>query len=458
MNIASIILCAGKSSRLNSSKSKILHEICGRPIGYWPVKTALEVTNSKPVVVVNHQKQDVCNMFTGYFGDKLSFAHQKTANGTGGAVKAALANLESHCQSVLVLCGDTPLLTKESLEKLISIQKNSHVPVALLTARVENPFGYGRIIRSNSQHILGIVEEQDATPIQREIKEVNSGVYIFDVEFLKKNIKKLTTDNQKHELYLTDIVKLYIKSSAQYGPVGSFEINYEEMHGVNDRRQLANAQKILNKRMLGQWMDKGVTFIDPDNTYIEEGVDIAKDVTIHPGVHLRGSTSIDEGCCIENGSIISNSTLEKRVHILPYTCCDGANIEKNAQIGPFARLRPQTSLGKGVKIGNFVEIKNSQLKENSKASHLAYIGDSEVGSNCNIGAGSITCNYDGNKKHQTKIGDNAFIGSNSTLIAPLTIGNDAYIAAGSTINKEVGQKELAIARTRQSNKRKILLN
>jgi bifunctional UDP-N-acetylglucosamine pyrophosphorylase / glucosamine-1-phosphate N-acetyltransferase len=452
VKIASIILCAGVGSRLKSAKSKILHEVCGRPMGYWPIKNAMAVTNLKPIVVLSHQAEAVEDKFRSYFHDTVTFAYQKIPNGTAGAVKAALPFLDPSCQSVLVVCGDTPLLKKESLEKLVTIQANSHVPVALLSAFAEDPTGYGRIVRNSSQHISGIVECQEATPLERDIKEVNPSVYVFDAAFLRENIDKIESSNQKRELYLTDLVHLYIKNGPKHGPVGNVEIPYQEMHGINDRRQLAFAQKVLNRRLLDQWMLDGVTFIDPGTTYIEESVRLAKDVVVYPGVHLRGETHVGEGSIIENGCVIKDTVIEKYAHILPYTCSEQAFIGERTSVGPFARLRPEARLESDVKIGNFVEVNRSRLKKGVKASHLAYIGDAEIGENCNIGAGSITCNYDGRKKHRTVIGDGAFIGSNTTLIAPLCIGENSYVAGGSTITQEVPNNALAISRAHQVNK------
>lgn len=452
MKIASIILCAGVGSRLKSSKNKILHEVCGRPVGYWPIKFALAVTNTKPIVVLSHQAESVEDKLRSYFKDAISFATQEIPNGTGGAVMSAIPYLDPSCQSVLVVCGDTPLIKQESLEKLVAIQQNSHVPVAMLTAFTDDPYGYGRIVRNSAQAIASIVEETEATPIEREIREVNPSVYVFDANFLRENIGKIQPNNRKNEYYLTDLVQLYIKNGPKAGPVGSIEISSEEMHGINDRRQLAYAQKVLNRRLLDRWMQDGVTIIDPDTTYFEESVRLARDVIIYPGVHLRGETHIGEGSIIENGSIIIDTVIEKNVHILPYTVCDQAYIGERSRVGPFARLRPDARLETDVHLGNFVEVKRSRLKKGVKAGHLAYIGDAELGEKVNLGAGSITCNYDGHNKHRTIIGDNAFIGSNSTLIAPLTIGQNSYVAGGSTINQEVPHNSLAIGRAHQVNK------
>ncbi len=449
MKIASIVLCAGIGTRMKSSKSKILHEVSGRPLGYWSIKNALETSTTKPIVVLSHQAKEVEEALKTHFHDSIKFAYQVSPNGTGAAVKAAIAHLDIDCTSVLIMYGDTPLLKKESLEKLITIQKRSHVGIALLSARAANPTGYGRIVRDERQQLRAIVEEHAATYLEKTIDEVNAGIYVFDAEFLRNNIDNITNDNPKKEYCITDLIDLYVKNGSHHGPVESMEITYEEMHGVNDRRQLAYAQKVLNGRLLDQWMLDGVTIIDPGSTFIESSVRLAKDVVIYPGVHLRGKTHVSEGCVIENGSIIKDTVIEKNAHIYPYSWCDQAYIGERAEIGPFARLRPDARLENDVKVGNFVEIKRSRLKKGAKAGHLAYIGDAEIGEFCNIGAGSITCNYDGKNKHRTIIGNGAFIGSNSTLVAPLAIGDHAYVAGGSTITEEVPRESLAIGRSLQ---------
>lgn len=421
-------------------------------MAYWPIKIALETTSTKPIVVVGHQAELAEDKLRSYFHDDIRFALQKKPDGTGGAVKAALPYLDPDCTSVVVLCGDTPLLKKESLEGLITIQKKSHVPIALLSSCADEQTNYGRIVRNRDQQIIKIIEDREANQLEKEIKEINSGIYVFDVEFLRNNIDKINNNNSKNEYYLTDLVHLYCAEGPKLGPVQSVEIPYDEMRGINDRRQLAYAQHIINRRLLDKWMLEGVTILDPNTTYIEMSVRLSKDVVIYPGVHLRGETHIGEGCIIENGAIIKDTVIEKNAHVLPYSWCDQAYIGERSEVGPFARLRPDARLESDVKIGNFVEVKRSRIKSGTKAGHLAYLGDSEIGENCNIGAGTITCNYDGQNKHRTVIGEGSFIGSNSTLIAPLSIGTNAYIAGASVINKEVPNDTLALGRAHQINK------
>lgn len=449
------MLCAGIGSRLHSTRSKILHEICGRPIGYWSVKQAKAVTTEAPIVVVGHQKEEIESSLTELFQNDLRFACQEIPNGTGGAVKAAISMLPKDVTSVLVVYGDAPLLRKESLSQLLELAANSRSPIAMLTSRTADPTGYGRILRDQSQQIVAIVEERDAQASERAINEVNAGVYVFNAEFLRDAITTLKPKPKpKGEYLLTDIVADYVVKKAPQGPVQSALVAYEEMHGVNDRRQLAFAQHALNQRLLEEWMAAGVTFVDPSSTYIEEGVRLSKDTIIYPSVHMRGATQIGEGCVIENGVVIKNTVIERGAHIYPYSVLESSIVGAHAHVGPFARVRPGSTLDEEVKVGNFVEIKCSRLHRGAKVSHLAYVGDADVGEHANIGAGSITCNYDGQNKHRTVIGNNAFIGSNTTLIAPLTIGEGAYVAGGSTVTENVPEKNIAFGRARQVNKTK----
>lgn len=456
VKVASIILCAGVGSRLKSSKSKILHDLCGRPMGYWAIKNAMAATSLKPIVVINYQAEEIEAELRKYFSDQIEFAYQPTPNGTGGAVIAAMDKLDKKAHSVLIVNGDAPLLKTESLRKLVMIQQNSHAPIALLSAIAKDPAGYGRIIRNSDQQISHIVEDHEASLSELGVCEVNPGVYVFDGEFLRENINRIKSDNLKSEFYLTDLVQIYAKNSHTLGPVGNVEIDFTQMHGVNDRCQLAFAQKVLNRRLIDQWMLAGATFIDPDNTYVEESVRLGKDVTIYPGVHLTGNTEVADGVIIENGSILKNCVIEKNAHILPYTVGEDAKVGENSVVGPFARLRPKAKIGHNCKVGNFIEINRSHLKDGVKASHLGYIGDAEIGEGTNIGAGTVICNYDGKNKHPTNIGKNAFIGSNSTLVAPLIIGENSYVAGGSTIVNEVPKDTLAIGRAHQVNKDRSL--
>ncbi len=449
MKVGSIVLCAGASSRMKSEKSKMLQTLSGKPLCYFSINNALSLSDYQPIVVIGHQGQEVQNELTNFFGKNIDFATQKVLDGTASAVKTGLSKLANDCESVLVIYGDTPLLTKNSLERLINLQKRSHVPIAMLSTTTDTPSGYGRIIRNQQEQVTHIIEEKDASLSQKEVKEINPGIYVFDAKFLKETIVNLNNNNASKEYYLTDIIKSYVSSGSGFGPIETLDVPYEEVLGVNDYVQLSLASKIMNNRILTKHMLQGVNIIDANNTYIEDSVRIASDVTIYPNTHLRGATHIAAGVVIENGSIISDSSIEAKAHIYAYSVLEQAHIGTNSQVGPFARLRPQTHLESFVKIGNFVEVKKSIIKENSKVNHLAYIGDSEIGKSCNIGAGVVTCNFDGQNKHTTTILDNSFVGSNATLIAPLIIGKNSYIAGGSTITHEVPTESLAFGRARQ---------
>lgn len=449
MTLATIVLCAGSGRRLNSDKSKIIHDICGRPLGYWAIKNAIALSSEKPIVVISHQAEYVKESLARYFPHQLSFAYQDKPLGTADAVKAALPHLTTTCQTVLVLSGDSPLLREESLKELVALWQKDKPLIALFTAQAQNPKGYGRILRNQAGELLAIVEEKDATPAERALKEVNSGIYAFDAQFLRHGLLKLANNNALREFYLTDLLALAVQEK---GRVASLDLAFEDMQGVNNRLELSLAEQVMQKRIIEHWMLLGVSFKNPAHSYVEASVELSPDVTIFPGVSLRGSTKIASGVIIENGSIIKDSHIEKNAHILPYCCLDQALVGESCQIGPFARLRPKTQLDAQVKIGNFVEIKASHIKSKTKAGHLAYIGDAEIGENCNVGAGTIICNYDGIKKNNTVISDHVFIGSNNTIISPLSIGEGAYLAGGSTINQDVPKGALAIGRARQLNK------
>jgi len=448
MKIVSLVLCAGKSDRLKSRTSKMLHEISGWPIACWSVRLASQISNVPPIVVLGHQAEEIKKKLENEIVGDLSFVTQQKLDGTGGAVKAAIDSLPDDCDIVIVMCGDVPLLTTKTMERLIALKVSSALPIAFLTSRIECPAGYGRILRDDSQKIQKIIEEADASPKEKSICEINSGIYAFSMSFLKKNIFSLNNDNKKGEFYLTDLINH--NAEALSAP-------YEEIFGINDRAQLARAQSLMNRRIINFWMEQGASFIDPRNTLVDAHVKLSKDCVIYPQVHLQGRTKVGISSVIKNGSIIKDCDIGCDVIAEPYSVCDQAIIKDHSRIGPFAHLRRGTILEEGVKIGNFVETKASHLKKGVKANHLAYIGDAEVGEETNIGAGSITCNYDGKTKQKTTIGKKAFIGSNTTLIAPLRVGDGAYIAGGSTISKEVPAGALAFGRARQKNREKKIV-
>lgn len=428
---SAIVLCAGQGTRMKSSKAKVLHELAGIPMCCWPLSRALRVADSV-VAVVGHQAEEVKSAVTKVVGDRIRFVVQAQQRGTGDAVKVGLEGVPTHAETILVTCGDSPMVTEETLRSLASVR--GFAKVALCTSKVANPKGYGRIIRDSNGRAACIIEEADASEAERQVNEVNSGVYAFDAAFLRSQIIAIQSNNSQEEFYLTDLVA---KARELHGPgaVATLECDASEMRGINDRAQLASAEQAFRHMVNTDWMKKGVTMIDPATTYIDADVSIGQDVILHPGVILRGKTQIASGAEIFAYSVLEDSTV-------------GAF----AKVGPFARLRPGTVLEEKTRVGNFVETKKSLLRKGTKANHLAYIGDADIGEYCNIGAGTITCNYDGFKKHVTKIGDGTFIGSNTTLVAPLVIGERVYVAAGSSITDDVGSDDLAIGRSRQENK------
>ncbi len=422
-DLACIVLCAGQGTRMKSARSKMLHDVAGKPLCLWSLDLATQLQAEPVIAVLGYQRELVSQIL-----DKsVVCVTQDQQLGTGHAVQAAFKTLDNFKGRVLVLYGDTPLLGLETLKKLCDL--SAKADIAMLTSTVRQPFGYGRIVRDSAGHIKQIIEERDASEFQKNIAEINPGIYVFDADFLRKNLPNLKANNQKHEYYLTDLIADSTK------PIVSIEVPEEEILGVNDLLQMARADRILRRRINEHWMREGVQMFDYKTTYIDAQVELAPDVILEQGVILRGLCKIAQGSRIAAYSVLQDAVVGPECHV-----------------GPFARLRPGTVLEEGCKIGNFVEVKKSHFKKKSKANHLAYIGDTKVGEACNIGAGTITCNYDGLNKHETKIDDQVFVGSNTTLIAPVTLHEGSYIAAGSVITSDVPKGALGIGRARQENK------
>ncbi len=459
METKAIILAAGKGTRFKSEKPKVLHEILGKPMIFY-VKTAAEWVRPKELIfVVGHKKELVKNAIQ---CDRCSFVEQEQQLGTGHAVAITEEKWKDFEGFLLILNGDTPLIKGETLKNALEYAKamllyeganlkdfhtgykNEKFAGVVLTAKVPNPYGYGRIIKDRNNRVLKIVEEKDATSEEKQINEVNSGIYIFYAPSLKNVIDKLENKNAQGEYYLTDVVDLLSKEGKE---VYALEIpDYTEILGVNDRWQLAYVENILKIQFMQFWALNGTTFHNPESIWVEFDVNFSKDVEVFQNCMIKGNTSIGEGTVIEANCIIKNSKIGKNVKILANSVIEDAVIQDGATVGPFARLRNNANIGKATVIGNFVEVKNSTIGENTNARHLTYIGDAEVGNNVNIGAGTITCNYDGFKKHKTVIKDKAFIGSDTMLVAPLTVGEEAMTASGSVITKDVPPKALAIER------------
>jgi bifunctional UDP-N-acetylglucosamine pyrophosphorylase/glucosamine-1-phosphate N-acetyltransferase len=448
--VAAVVLCAGRGERMKSKTTKMLHDLCGRPLCAWSVGAAVEASNDKVVVVLGHQATDVKAALEERFPGSLTYVVQTEQRGTGHALQVALAALPDFDGTLLVCCGDTPLIEAKELVGLVHVQQASDAPLAFLSLELAEPTGYGRVLRGKDGQTQAIVEEREATDEQRAITEINSGIYAMDAAFARDAAAKLVPSAVKHEYYLTDLVA----TAASKGGAFAKKTEPHQTHlllGVNDRVQLQLCELWLRLRINTRWMESGVT-LAAGNVHIDADVELAPDVTVGPHVVLRGKTRIDSGAVIEVGTVLTDTVVGENSVVHPYSVCEQAVIGRNASVGPFARLRPDSVLDEAVRVGNFVEVKKSHLRRDAKANHLAYVGDADVGEGTNIGAGTIMCNYDGFEKHRTTLGQDVFIGSNSTLVAPLAIEDGAYVAAGSVITQHVPADATAFGRARQENK------
>jgi bifunctional UDP-N-acetylglucosamine pyrophosphorylase/glucosamine-1-phosphate N-acetyltransferase len=447
-NVAAVILAAGKGTRMKSGLVKVLHPAAGRPMINWVVDAARAAGAAPTVLVVGHQADAVQAVFRG--DADIRCALQEEQLGTGHAVACARDGLSGFSGTVLILCGDTPLLRAETLQGLISFHREKRAALTVLTAAMDDPHGYGRVIRAADGSVLRIVEQKDATPEEQAVCEINSGIYCMEAGFLFGNIDSLGSDNAQGEFYLTDLVAIAVKQGLAC--LGRCTDDPAEIMGVNDRAQLAEASRILRERINRELMCAGVSLIDPGHTYIDYGVRIGTDTVVYPNCSIGGATVIGSGCTIESGVSISDCAVGDGCHIKAGSVLEGSELHTGVSVGPMAHLRPGTLLGDHVKIGNFVETKKIVMGEGSKASHLTYLGDAEIGSNVNIGCGTITCNYDGVKKHRTVIGDDVFIGSDVQLVAPVSVGRNSLVAAGTTVTVDVPPDSLALSRVPQVNK------
>lgn len=448
-----LILAAGQGTRMHSSTPKVLHRIGGRPMIHYMIRAANALKPSGIGVVVGHEADVVRKVIQESLRDwgvtrPVTFIHQKSLTGSGAAVLESLPFLKKF-KTALVTAGDTPLLTFDTLHAVLKHHEDQKCQVTLLTARMRDPRGYGRIVRSPLGEVVRIVEELDATPKEAAISEVNSGSYCFEVGLLVEAVKKLSPKNAKKELYLTDALE-HIRT--QGGRVSAYQTpTGEECQGVNNRLQQANAERILNRRMLERLMLSGVTVLDPATTYADADVEVGQDTLLMPGTILRGKTKIGSRCRIGPWTRIEDSQVGNECEVIASYVREARLLEKTS-VGPYAHVRPGTTAGPRARIGNFTEVKASRIGYGSKVSHLSYIGDADIAEDVNVGAGTITCNYDGKDKHKTTIGAKAFIGSNTNLVAPVKVGRGALVAAGSTITEDVPDGALAIARERQVNK------
>ncbi|MFC5714454.1 bifunctional UDP-N-acetylglucosamine diphosphorylase/glucosamine-1-phosphate N-acetyltransferase GlmU [Thalassorhabdus alkalitolerans] len=441
-----VILAAGQGTRMRSDLYKVLHPVCGKPMVQHVVEQVRHAGLSEIVTIVGHGAE----MVKDHLGDRSSYALQEEQLGTGHAVEQAENQLAGRDGITVVLCGDTPLLTAETITDLMDHHEKTSAKATILTAKADDPTGYGRILRDEKSGVVTrIVEHKDANDTERAVKEINTGTYCFDNKSLFKALKQVENNNVQGEYYLPDVIEI-LKEQGETISAWQTE-DFTETIGVNDRVALSKAEQAMKRRINENWMRQGVTLLDPDNTYISSEAEIGRDTVLSPGVIITGRTKIGEKCTIGPHSELIDSTIGNSTHIKQSVVAD-SEVGNNVNIGPFAHIRPQSQISDEVKIGNFVEVKKSSMDKGSKASHLSYIGDAEVGTNVNLGCGSITVNYDGSSKHLTKIENDAFIGCNSNLIAPVTVGEGAYVAAGSTITDDVPGKALSIARARQTNK------
>jgi bifunctional UDP-N-acetylglucosamine pyrophosphorylase/glucosamine-1-phosphate N-acetyltransferase len=441
-SLAAIVLAAGKGTRMRSSRAKVLHEILGRPMGAYPIELARAVGADPIVAVLGHQRAAVEEALLGRFGsDAVSVVEQTEQRGTGHAVRLAMPALKSfRGDLVMVLYGDVPLLRRETLAALVGTARRYHC-LAVVTATPPDPTGYGRILRDERGHVIGVVEQKDATPEEKAQGEVNAGIYCGPADFFREATADLSPRNAQHEYYLTDIVARAAESIG----VTAVEADFRDVAGVNDRRQLAEAEAVMRARINAALMAH-VTFRDPASTDVEPGVEIGVDVELGRGVALRGRTKIGHDARIGDGVILTDTEVGARALVRPYCVATEAVIGAGATVGPFAHLRPGSVLGPDAHVGNFVETKKTTIGRGSKANHLTYLGDTTVGEGVNIGAGTITCNYNGYEKFKTVIDDGAFIGSDTQLVAPVRVGKGAVVGAGTTVTRDVPPGALVITR------------
>ncbi len=445
--ISAIILAAGKGTRMKSNLPKVLHEVGGLPMVQYPLEIVFGIKASPVVMVVGHGIDQVKEKFKTF--SKIDYALQAKQLGSAHAVLCAEKSLKTFEGDVVILSGDVPLISSQTVKTLLDFHYKNQNALSLASFRLKKPTGYGRVIRDLAGQVIKIVEETDLMPEEKTVEEVNGGLYIARVPLLFKALQKIELNPVKKEYYFTDLPQIFHQMG--YG-VGALQIeDYQQMSGVNTRLDLAQAESHLQQRLRKEWMLEGVTFIQPETTRLHSKVKIGQDSILHPGVELLGKTSLGKNCVIETGSILKDVQLSDHVLIRAYSHLEKCKVESGAVVGPFARVRPESVIQKNAHVGNFVELKKSTLGEGSKANHLSYLGDANIGKNVNVGAGTITCNYDGVNKYKTQIESGVFIGSDTQLVAPVKVGKNAYVGAGSTITKNVPADALAITRVEQKN-------
>jgi len=446
-----MVLAAGLGTRMKSDTAKVLHAVAGRPLVAWAVETARAAGAERVIAVLGHQIDEVRGLLDARYGDgAVEVAHQAEQKGTGHAVMAALPALagEDDDRVAVILSGDAPLFRAERIAALVEACAGSSSGMALVSTRPTRPVHYGRLVRDDDGRLVRIVEHKDATEAERAIDEMNAGFYAIRLGVLRAGVAALTSDNAQGELYLTDLAA----TAAERGGAAVIEAPFEEIYGINDRVDLAQVETAARRRINEELMRAGVTMVAPDQTFVDADVGpIGRDVWLGPGVHLRGKTSIGDRVRIDTGCVLTDVAVDADTLIKPHCVLSEARIGTGVQIGPFTHCRPGTKVDEGAKLGNFVETKKTHLQAGAKANHLAYLGDADVGAAANVGAGTITCNYDGFAKYRTTIEAGAFIGSDTQLVAPVTVGRDAYVGAGSTVTKDVPRSALALTRVKQVN-------
>jgi len=455
-SVSAVIMAAGQGTRMKSAIPKVLHPVAGKPMVWYMATLARRVADSAVAIVIGHGAEQVQNYLSQEHETLAPFSVVEQAQqlGTGHAVQQAqsaiLHDKEPVADYCLILNGDTPLLTEATVRALLDSHDSSQATVTILTTLLEHPQGYGRVVRGQENQVLKIVEDRDASESEKSIQEVNVGTYIVNTNFLFESLEALKPQNVQGEYYLTDIIGMAVSQQLRVSALVTTDTN--ETIGINNREHLALAEREMRQRVCRKWMEEGVTLVDPSRTSIDADVVIGRDSVLYPDVRLEGRTIIGESCVIRSHTRITNSTVGDGVHVQDCCVVNEAEIDQAASIGPFAHLRPGTKIRSRAKVGNFVELKQTELGEGSKANHLSYLGDTVIGQGVNIGAGTITCNYDGYRKAKTVIEDHVFIGSDTQLIAPIRIGRGAMIAAGTTLTQDVPPEALGISRPVQLNK------
>ena len=440
MGLYSIILAAGEGKRMKSNIAKPLQQAAGKALVEWVLDTAEETGSDENIVVIGHKAEDV----KAYLGDRAKYAYQYEQLGTGHAVMQGIESIKDVDGTVMVLYGDSPLIEAETLKRVREDHSKKMRAATVITAIADEPYGYGRIVRENGE-IVRIVEQKDASEDEQKITEVNSGMYFFDIQKLKESLSKINIINSQGEYYITDVIEIMLSEGEK---VGAYVTDLEQTMGVNDKLQLSQVGKILNRRKVEALMLAGVTIIDPDKVQVTTNVKVGRDTVLYPGTVLEGDSVIGENCVIGSNTSLNNCKVGNNTKILETVGID-SEIGSDTNVGPFAYLRPGTKVGSEVKIGDFVEVKNSTIDDGTKVAHLTYIGDADVGKRVNFGCGTVVVNYDGVNKHRTIIEDDCFIGCNTNLVSPVVVRHGAYTAAGSTITDEVPPESLAIARSKQ---------